>query len=571
MKTTLSQELINHLKQPVTTLAWLVRIQRIDGVVIGFTNFIRNITFQGLAYTAKDGMTPSDIEAISNFDNDNFAFDGFFSETGFERTDILTERYDNADVKIYLVNYTDPDNQYCLVRSGRMGTIKPRDNDFNAEILGLSQFLQNDFGEVCSQECRADLGDDRCKVNLDFYAESGVVTGVSTAYPRKVFAAEILSRQWVNSDEELLTNIIRWSNNTISSNAIAITADKILVAPAGTFEHIDVGSDYVISGFSAYNNNRTFYVAEKGANNESLTLKRNDLNIAGHLENDVGGEGLTFEHHSAANDRLASNIKGRFSFLYVGCEFDIYGSGLNDGTYTVAAISPDFEWVEINETFADQSCDYNDVLTFQVWPRVDTSTAKHKYYGHAGMFSELIVGMRIEVTKFGDPANNGTKTIYAVAEDGHYIEVNETLVAETRKTKDVLFFAAAAVEEAAGNTITIYPSPGPEYSVYHRDNNGDIPWDVSGSNWFTNGKIRFVSGDNAGLGKEIQEFDLEQWSGLGTVPSFRLLLNMPYEIKIGDKFIVYAGCDKSAEMCASKFGNIENFRGEPFVPGEEDA
>lgn len=36
----------------------------------------------------------------------------------------------------------------------------------------------------------------------------------------------------------------------------------------------------------------------------------------------------------------------------------------------------------------------------------------------------------------------------------------------------------------------------------------------------------------------------------------------------GDVFDVVAGCDKRKETCAAKFSNLVNFRGFPFMPGE---
>ena len=41
------------------------------------------------------------------------------------------------------------------------------------------------------------------------------------------------------------------------------------------------------------------------------------------------------------------------------------------------------------------------------------------------------------------------------------------------------------------------------------------------------------------------------------------------EIVPGDLVRLEAGCDKRSETCRSKFANIANFRGFPFVPGED--
>jgi uncharacterized phage protein (TIGR02218 family) len=42
---------------------------------------------------------------------------------------------------------------------------------------------------------------------------------------------------------------------------------------------------------------------------------------------------------------------------------------------------------------------------------------------------------------------------------------------------------------------------------------------------------------------------------------------MPFEVQVGDKLSIYAGCDKRRETCFTKFNNVINFRGEPDLPG----
>src|SRR5512134_159062 len=49
---------------------------------------------------------------------------------------------------------------------------------FRTELRGVTQALQQRLGEIYSPECRADLGDDRCKVDLGLWTRTGTVTGV---------------------------------------------------------------------------------------------------------------------------------------------------------------------------------------------------------------------------------------------------------------------------------------------------------------------------------------------------------------------------------------------------------
>lgn len=78
--------------------------------------------------------------------------------------------------------------------------------------------------------------------------------------------------------------------------------------------------------------------------------------------------------------------------------------------------------------------------------------------------------------------------------------------------------------------------------------------------WFTFGLLTFTGGDNIGLSKEVKYF-----SGGG----FVLTEAMPYPIKIGDTYSVYAGCDKRFSTCKTKFNNVINFQGFPHIPGQD--
>ena len=78
--------------------------------------------------------------------------------------------------------------------------------------------------------------------------------------------------------------------------------------------------------------------------------------------------------------------------------------------------------------------------------------------------------------------------------------------------------------------------------------------------YFTGGQITWTSGNNNGLKMEVKEFANKQ---------VVLAQAMPYAIQVGNSFQIVAGCDKTHQTCISKFNNIINFRGEPFVPGTD--
>ena len=50
-----------------------------------------------------------------------------------------------------------------------------------------------------------------------------------------------------------------------------------------------------------------------------------------------------------------------------------------------------------------------------------------------------------------------------------------------------------------------------------------------------------------------------------------LWLQMPEPLAEGDLFAVTAGCDKRFETCRTKFANAVNFRGFPYLPGNDSS
>ena len=80
------------------------------------------------------------------------------------------------------------------------------------------------------------------------------------------------------------------------------------------------------------------------------------------------------------------------------------------------------------------------------------------------------------------------------------------------------------------------------------------------SGYYTNGIIQFTSGNNITEKRGIKEHNGSE-----------LILSMPllFTPAENDTFTISAGCNKSIDMCSSKFDNLANFGGTPFVPASD--
>lgn len=82
--------------------------------------------------------------------------------------------------------------------------------------------------------------------------------------------------------------------------------------------------------------------------------------------------------------------------------------------------------------------------------------------------------------------------------------------------------------------------------------------------WFSGGKLTWTSGANANRAMEVKRHGV-----VGARVSVELWQQMSESIAVGDAFIVTAGCDKQFSTCKAKFDNAVNFRGFPYMPGND--
>jgi len=131
-----------------------------------------------------------------------------------------------------------------------------------------------------------------------------------------------------------------------------------------------------------------------------------------------------------------------------------------------------------------------------------------------------------------------------------------------------------------GNTTTEATSPAVQWVAYNAYTFEGSPTTVTDTRTFidtsiTNaddvfngGLLTWLTGDNAGYLMEIKDWTL-------STNTFKLFQAMPNTIQTSDTYKVTLGCDKQTATCQSFAtengvqGNIYNFRGEPFLPGND--
>lgn len=176
---TLPPGLQTHLNSGVTTLCWCWKLTDARGRVLGFTDHDRPLTFDGVTYAAASGFSASEMEASLGLSVDNLDVAGALTSAALNEDDLVAGLFDNGAVEIWRVNWADP-AQRVMMRSGNLGEVSRSGTSFSAEVRGLAHRLNQPAGRLFQYSCDADVGDERCGVDLTGAANSaeGVVSAV---------------------------------------------------------------------------------------------------------------------------------------------------------------------------------------------------------------------------------------------------------------------------------------------------------------------------------------------------------------------------------------------------------
>ncbi len=159
------EALLSHLETGSTTVCRAWTVTRRDGLVLGFTDHDRDLSVGGVTCRADTGMTARALQQTTGLSVDNTEAFGALSAAAISEGDLLAGRYDGAEVRAYLVNWTSPQDAMEQFR-GNLGEISRVGGSFKAELRGLTDLLNRPHGMAYTPGCSAVLGDARCRFDL---------------------------------------------------------------------------------------------------------------------------------------------------------------------------------------------------------------------------------------------------------------------------------------------------------------------------------------------------------------------------------------------------------------------
>lgn len=201
----MQEALAAHLKTGSTTVCRAWKVQRHDGVILGFTDHDDDLAFEEVVFVARSGLTARALQQTTGMSVDNTEAVGALTDASVREEDIIAGRYDSAEVTTYLVNWAKVEERSILFR-GTFGEITRVGGAFQVELRGLTERLNLSGGRVYHSKCSANLGDVKCRADLTLpgRALDAEILGVEDGRVLRIASLPDLHPQWFSHGQATL-------------------------------------------------------------------------------------------------------------------------------------------------------------------------------------------------------------------------------------------------------------------------------------------------------------------------------------------------------------------------------
>lgn len=177
----------------VHRFARLWEVQRLDGVTRRFTDHPYTLEHGGQTFAPASGGDASARQAQEGLKSQNMEMRGFLDADAITQEDLEANRYDNAMIVEYLVDWRYPWGGYFDRRVYWIQSTSYSDIGFTAQLVGVEDWLRSEVGGSISRNCPNDLGDEHCRVDVAAITVSGTVTAVHATKSRHVFETDLVA------------------------------------------------------------------------------------------------------------------------------------------------------------------------------------------------------------------------------------------------------------------------------------------------------------------------------------------------------------------------------------------
>ena len=238
------------LAGPLTSSAYGWRLERRDGVTLGFTSHDRDVVLDGLILRASPGMMPSSIVESIGLDVDGLDVRGALTADAIRADDLAAGRWDAARLSIFLFDWTDPSAGVRMLAVGELGAILHSGSEFDAEFKGPAAKLDRAVAPYTSPGCRANFCDADCGLNAARFTHQAQIASTSGR-------GITLTAPLAGSPENFAFGKMRWLNGQncglwsdilmTSATSIELIAPPPFSASSGSFVELIEGCDKTIA------------------------------------------------------------------------------------------------------------------------------------------------------------------------------------------------------------------------------------------------------------------------------------------------------------------------------------
>lgn len=527
----ISADLRARIRLGVTTLCTCISIRRRDGAAYFLTDHDEPVNIGGAVHQPLNSFSRTSVASSSDLEVDSMELHGILNSEAVARIDVASGLFDFAEVSVFMVDYENPLFGQADLRTGWMGEVTmSEDGTFTAEVRGLTQVLTYRIGEGYAPECRANLGDKRCKLPL-LPARWQMTTPYKAGFAvlGKINAA---------------TNFENLSFANASFDADAGQAPK--ADPTGWTSLSDTYGEWAFTSTAngvagpksgsvfVYHTNRAGQQSSFRTMSQTLSLVAQGVDMNGIAS---GLCRLTAGLWAVCLSNVGTASLEVFARDAAGVETGLFSSGVRKNAEDV--------WfrLEVENILIPAGTTH---LTF----RVGASKKKEHTFG---VGFDLISGViNYPNGTFGSADQYGD--VCFVAQNSGISGAIEPAFSNAlgSLTQDDTVSWKAVKSWSLVKTVRAPAS----------DNRSFVPEAlVAPVGYYDGGLITWETGKNAGRSQEIKTWKAGRLT----------LFQRPYySMQPGDRYALRPGCDKRRVTCNETFDNVLNFRGEPDVPGQDE-
>jgi uncharacterized phage protein (TIGR02218 family) len=154
-----------------TSLCVCVKIKRRDGEIFAFTEHDQDLTINvdddgPIIYLANPGFSPTDTAASNEIRADELQMVGILTDDSITEEDLEAGKFDNAEMKAFVINWKAIADGPLKGARYHFGELIIKEGQYVLELRSMVDLYQQQIGELYTPDCRATLGDLRCKVQV---------------------------------------------------------------------------------------------------------------------------------------------------------------------------------------------------------------------------------------------------------------------------------------------------------------------------------------------------------------------------------------------------------------------